>query len=207
MRLYTRKNNCLLINNCLSYSRINPLTNEANESIDTIFKIMCSQENDIIRPKTFTHFGRNVSFNKTCGQILDSSFDELCDRPLGASDYSQIANYFHTIMIRDVPQMNLLLKGQARRFITLIDTLYDNRVRVVISSPVSYKELFETQTKAAGIDEHRVLMDDLNIKIGDVNATSSIFTGDEEMFAFDRAVSRLAEMQTPEYWTQWEKHR
>lgn len=60
--------------------RINPDNNDANESIDTIFKIMCSQENDIIRPKTFTHFGRNLSFNKTCGQILDSSFEELCDR-------------------------------------------------------------------------------------------------------------------------------
>lgn len=128
-------------------------------------------------------------------------------QPLGSSDYIQIANYFHTIIIRDLPQFSVLLKGQARRFITMIDTLYDNRVRVVISSPVAYTNLFEKETKAAGIEEHRMLMDDLNIKVGDVNANSNIFTGEEELFAFDRTVSRLAEMQTPEYWTMWEKHR
>lgn len=89
----------------------------------------------------------------------------------------------------------------------MIDTLYDNRVRVVISSPVAYTNLFEKETVAAGIEEHRMLMDDLNIKVGDVNANSNIFTGEEELFAFDRTVSRLAEMQTPEYWTMWEKHR
>lgn len=81
---------------------------------------------------------------------------------------------------------------------------------MVISSPVSYRELFAKDDEASGsqsIEEHRVLMDDLNIKVGDVNASSNIFTGEEELFAFDRTMSRLAEMQTPEYWTQWEKHR
>lgn len=77
-----RKRNSLIIF-YLSFHRINPENNDANDSIDTIFKILCSQENDIIRAKTFTHFGRNLSFNKTCGQILDSSFTELCDRVSG----------------------------------------------------------------------------------------------------------------------------
>lgn len=89
----------------------------------------------------------------------------------------------------------------------MIDTLYDNRVRIVISSQVSYRDLFSKDTSGAGIEEHRVLMDDLNIKVGDVNAGSNIFTGEEELFAFDRTISRLAEMQTPEYWSQWERHR
>lgn len=39
------------------------------------------------------------------------------------------------------------------------------------------------------------------------NASASIFTGEEEIFAFDRTVSRLSEMQTGEYWEQWDKHR
>jgi protein AFG1 len=39
------------------------------------------------------------------------------------------------------------------------------------------------------------------------NACANIFTGDEEIFAFDRTVSRLSEMQTREYWEQWERHR
>lgn len=82
-------------------------------------------------------------------------------------------------------------------------------MRIVVTSVVSYKNLFAADQpgEEASLDEHRALMDDLNIKVGDVNAQSNIFTGEEEMFAFDRTVSRLAEMQTPEYWEQWEKHR
>lgn len=103
---------------------------DAESKLNAIFKVLCSQENDVVRPKTFTHFGRNISFEKTCGQVLFTSFEELCDRALGASDYLQLAQYFHTIIIRDIPRLNLKLKSQARRFITLIDSLYDHRIRV-----------------------------------------------------------------------------
>lgn len=182
---------------------------DADGAMDKLFKVLCSQENDLIRPKTFTHFGRNISFAKTCGQVLDSTFDELCDRPLGASDYLQISQFFHTVLIRDIPQLNLKLKSQTRRFITLIDTLYDSRVRLVVSSEVPYKILFSNE-KLEDIhtsDEHRMLMDDLKITKDSQDASSNIFTGDEEAFAFERTVSRLAEMQSAEYWTLWEKHR
>lgn len=51
-------------------------------------------------------------------------------QPLAANDYLQISQYFHTVIIEDIPRLTLDSKSQARRFITLIDTLYDNRVRV-----------------------------------------------------------------------------
>lgn len=89
-------------------------------------------ENDVVRSRVLTIKGRNVTFNKTCGQVMDSTFQELCDRPLGASDYLEICQAFHTVIVRHVPQLNLKLKSQARRFITLIDTLYDNRVNLTL---------------------------------------------------------------------------
>ena len=49
-------------------------------------------------------------------------------QPVGASDYLMMSKVFHTVLIRDVPRLNMKVKSQARRFITLIDTLYDNRV-------------------------------------------------------------------------------
>jgi len=58
----------------------------------------------------------------------------LSAQPLGASDYLKLSQVFHTVIIRDMPQLNLRLKSQARRFITLIDTLYDNRVRRIMLS-------------------------------------------------------------------------
>jgi len=48
--------------------------------MNRMFKILCAEENDIIRPRTLTHFGRDLTFNRTCGQVLDSTFSELCDR-------------------------------------------------------------------------------------------------------------------------------
>ncbi|OXU19544.1 hypothetical protein TSAR_010032 [Trichomalopsis sarcophagae] len=180
---------------------------EAEKGIEKIFKYLCSMENDVVRARTLNIKGRNVIFNKTCGQVMDSTFTELCDRPLGASDYIEICQAFHTVIIRDVPQLNLKLKSQARRFITLIDTLYDNKVRVVISASAPYKQLFVPEGEEEYTDEKRMLMDDLKISHGSEDHKSNIFTGEEEQFAFDRTVSRLAEMQTAAYWDQWEHHR
>lgn len=53
---------------------------DANTSMNTMFKALCAQENDHIRPRTITHFGRDLTFARTCGQVLDSTFSELCDR-------------------------------------------------------------------------------------------------------------------------------
>ncbi|EDW74404.1 uncharacterized protein Dwil_GK21407 [Drosophila willistoni] len=181
---------------------------DAEGSMNRMFKILCAEENDIIRPRTITHFGRDLTFQRTCGQVLDSSFDELCDRPLAGSDYLQISQFFHTVLIRDVPQLNLNIKSQIRRFITLIDTLYDNRVRVVISADKPLDELFDFTDSSTNIsDTDRVLMDDLKIKHGSHASKSSVFTGEEELFAFERTISRLYEMQKREYWEQWAKHR
>lgn len=53
---------------------------DADQQLNTVFKYLCSLENDIVRPRTLTFMGRNVTFKKTCGQVLDSNFTELCDR-------------------------------------------------------------------------------------------------------------------------------
>ena len=180
---------------------------DATNSVDKIFKYLCSMENDIVRPRTISIRGRNVSFQKTCGQILDSSFEELCDRPLGGSDYLELSQVFHTVIIRDLPQLDFRLKSQTRRFITLIDTLYDNRVRVVISAAVPHTKLFVPEGINEYSDDKRMLMDDLKISHGSDDHKSNLFTGNEEMFAFDRTISRLSEMQTAKYWEQWEHHR
>ncbi|XP_054261173.1 putative ATPase N2B isoform X2 [Macrosteles quadrilineatus] len=180
---------------------------DAERGVNKIFKMLCANENDIIRPRVLNINGRNVTFNKTCGQVLDSNFEELCDRPLGAHDYLQMSQAFHTIIIRDVPILSLKNRSQVRRFITLIDTLYDNKVRVVVSADAPHKTLFIAHGDEEHTDEKRMLMDDLNIAPGSENATATIFTGEEEIFAFHRTDSRLSEMQTEEYWSQWDKLR
>ncbi|GJQ84324.1 hypothetical protein Trydic_g5262 [Trypoxylus dichotomus] len=176
--------------------------NQDADPADILFKALCAKENDTVRPRTFTILGRNVTFQKACGGILDTTFQELCDRPLGASDYLHLTQFFHTIIIRELPQLSLKLKSQTRRFITLIDNLYDHRTRVVISAYVPLKQLFlKKKSHMEELDdEQRILMDDLDIVEGDANLSANVFSGEEEIFAFDRTVSRLSEMQTQSYW-------
>lgn len=142
----------------------------ADEELDKLFKIFASRENDMIRPRTLTIKRRNVTFAKTCGQVADCTFDELCDRPLGAADYLAMSQLFHTVILRNIPQITIEKKTQARRFITLVDTFYDNRVRMLFSADVPLKELFATKRDSDEIhDDDRKLMDDLGIKLGTVS--------------------------------------
>ena len=180
--------------------------------MDIIFKTMMSDENDTVRPRTIRMKGRDVTFAKTCGQIADCEFEELCARPLWTNDYIKMANIFHTIFIRNIPIMNLKTKSEARRFITLIDTLYDNKIRVVASGVAPYWDLFRPDglSHQEIIEQNRMLIDDLGIKASDqskdLSLNASVFNAEEELFAFDRTVSRMTEMQTKEYWEQWNTH-
>ncbi|XP_043204892.1 putative ATPase N2B [Amphibalanus amphitrite] len=177
---------------------------DADSGLRRLFKVLCARETDVVRPRLLHVRGRDVQFERTCGQVADCTFSELCDRPLGAADYLTMAQFFHTVIIRDVPQLNTKKRAQARRFITLMDTLYDHHVRVVISADVPLKELFTADKDMDVDDDKRALMDDLKLT-NDSLTEASIFTGEEELFAFERTVSRLAEMQTADYWSRWEQ--
>lgn len=68
-------------------------------------------------------------------------FAELCDAPLGPRDYLAISHAYHTLMIDHVPQFDRDNSNAAKRFIQLIDTLYDRGVRLVASFAVALGEL------------------------------------------------------------------
>src|SRR6185295_4142081 len=68
------------------------------------------------------------------------SFADLCEKPLGASDYLRLAHDYHVILIDRIPVMYYEQRNAAKRFISLIDTLYDNAVKLMASAeadPVS----------------------------------------------------------------------
>ena len=89
---------------------------------------------DTCIPTMFTFFCENLHVyantgRSSCCVVLYQVFLVcfVC-QPLGAVDYLEMSRHFDTVLIRDVPRMNLEKKVAARRFITLIDTLYDHRV-------------------------------------------------------------------------------
>jgi len=62
------------------------------------------------------------------------TFHDLCEQPLAASDYLRIAREFHTIVLDRIPLMGFERRNEAKRFIILVDTFYDNGVKLVASA-------------------------------------------------------------------------
>jgi cell division protein ZapE len=85
-------------------------------------------------PAEIAHKGRVIFVPEQARGVARFSFDGLCRRPLGAADYLKIARTYHTIILSDVPVMDDGQANEARRFINLIDTFYDNRTKLVISA-------------------------------------------------------------------------
>lgn len=81
---------------------------------------------------------RTLTFAKAHGDILLTSFEELCARPLGPADYLEIASEFSTLLIAKIPVLSAENRDQARRFVTLIDTLYEKNVKLIctIAKPI-----------------------------------------------------------------------
>ncbi len=69
-------------------------------------------------------------------------FDDLCAQPLGANDYLHIAHAFHTVIIDAIPVLTSDRRDVARRFINLIDALYDSRICVICSAEAEPDELY-----------------------------------------------------------------
>jgi cell division protein ZapE len=87
--------------------------------------------------------GREVYFNAVFNDILYSSFEELCHRTLGSADYIEISARFNTVFIAQIPQLSLECQDQARRFVTLIDALYENNVKLIYTAAVSVDLLYK----------------------------------------------------------------
>ena len=69
-------------------------------------------------------------------------FQTLCCGPRSQNDYLEIANQFHTVILSKVPHMPPKMTNEARRFIWLIDVLYDHKVKLIISAEVPAAELY-----------------------------------------------------------------
>jgi len=123
--------------------------------------------------------GRKLVVPK-CGErsnVAWFTFKDLCDKPLGAADYLAVATAFHTIFISGIPRLTMQERDQVRRFITCIDAFYERHVKLVCTADLDPITLFHVT------EEER---------------KSSIA---DEIFAWDRTVSRLMEMQSIKYLT------
>ncbi len=98
----------------------------------------------ITEQKTLHVKGREVNFVAVHGDILYTSFDELCVRELGPTDFLAIANEFNTLLIANIPRFSIEFRDQARRFVTLIDALYEQNVKLICTAALPIEDfIFE----------------------------------------------------------------
>lgn len=159
-------------------------------------------------------FGRVLDVPESCNGVTKFTFEDLCGRTVGAADYIALAKNYHTVFISDIPLMSMENRDKARRFITLIDELYNHHCCLFCSAASSIDDLFqgteegtpfdlesfqfETETEGGKLRTN--VLAEGNVGSGGVpSGIVSMLSGQEEMFAFRRAASRLIEMQTPLY--------
>ncbi|KAI7799629.1 lactation elevated protein 1 homolog B [Triplophysa rosa] len=179
---------------------------DAENAVNTLFEELAYRQNDVTRPRVLKVHGREVTLSLTCGTMADCTFQELCERPLGAVDYLEIAQHFDTVIIRNVPQLRVGMKDQARRFITLIDNFYDQKVRVVMLADAPLDCLFDQGPMTGEEARDRLMLDELGLT-DEASSRLTLFTAEEETFAFQRTVSRLTEMQTEQYWIRGDRSK
>ena len=93
-------------------------------------------------PREIAAKGRVIRIGEAAKGVARFSFGQLCEQPLGATDYLRIAREFHTLIIEGIPVMDYPQRNEAKRFIALIDTLYDNAVKVVASAEAEPAALY-----------------------------------------------------------------
>lgn len=110
-----------------------PLGTEADRALDDAF----AQLTDNAKGEPLTvdvAGGRTLTLQRTALGVARASFEELCQKPLGAADYLALAGSFHTLILQGVPQLNADRHNEARRFMVLVDALYEHKVNLVMSA-------------------------------------------------------------------------
>lgn len=95
-----------------------------------------------IMPETLNIKGRQITIDASAGGVSRLSFAQLCERPVGTEDYLAIAARFPTIILEGVPKMNYDRRNEAKRFMSLIDILYDKGTDVYITAETAPEHLY-----------------------------------------------------------------
>jgi cell division protein ZapE len=129
---------------------ITPLGPDADRAMNESWLRLTGKEKGT--PRSLRFLGRELVVPEAAGGFARFSFADLCTQPLGPADYLEIARNFATVFIDHIPQMGSEMRNEARRFILLIDTLYDENVHLVCSAAAPPDRLY---TAGDGADAFR----------------------------------------------------
>ncbi len=142
------------------------------------------------RPMALQVFGREVVVPKAVNNICWFTFAELCSGNTSPADFAVIAKRFDTIFLSHVPQFTVTSSDAKKRFIHLLDTLYQYNCKIIFLAQSPPKELELRVTD--GTKEADKLA-------GNITEFGQIIGSEEDSFQFQRTISRLQEMHSVQY--------
>jgi cell division protein ZapE len=119
---------------------LTPLGPDADRAMDEDWRKLTDEDRGT--PMELTVLGRELPVPQAARGVARFSFDDLCKAALAAADYLTIAHTFRTVMIDRIPVMGPEMRNEARRFVLLIDTLYDEGVKLICSAAAPPEALY-----------------------------------------------------------------
>ncbi len=118
-----------------------PADGRAERALDAAFSELTGHAQP--RAETLTVMGRTVAVPIAAQGVARFDFEALCGQALGAGDYLALATHFHALVLDGIPRLSPDNFDRARRFIVLIDALYDHRVKLVASATAWPDQLYQ----------------------------------------------------------------
>lgn len=186
-----------------------PLDAHAHSHAQKWFRFLGDPESPDPHPETQRVWGREIIVPRVSGRAAWFTFDELIGRPTSAADFIELMRSYDAFIVTDIPGMTFRQRDLARRFITFVDAVYESHAKLVLTSAVPLRELFVSRREVAesmlgGKGDEASVEEAMSHMMEDVDhnvelSKSNLFSGDEEAFAFARALSRLTEMGSTEW--------
>jgi len=118
-----------------------PLGSTSDAGIEAAWKRLIGPAQP--RQTILTVQGREMVLQRTAAGTARASFQRLCEQPLGSADYLRLSHAFQTLILENVPQMDKSMRNAAKRFVTLIDALYETRTKLIMSAAVDPQDLYK----------------------------------------------------------------
>ena len=119
---------------------LTPSGPDANAKLSHYFAEIASGET--IEGHRLDVLGREIRTIRSAKGIAWFDFAAICDGPRSQEDYIEIARWYPTVIVSDIPQMDVRLDNPARRFVALVDEFYDRRVKLVVSAATGIEQLY-----------------------------------------------------------------
>ncbi len=132
---------------------VTPLNGAADQAMDMAWHHLTAGQ--AVAPVEIEMKGRSVLVPRAAGRVARFTFRDLCEKPLGASDFLAIADRFDTVFIDHIPMLSADRRNETKRFIILIDTLYDHTVRLFASAAAKPEDLLGTRKGTEGFEFDR----------------------------------------------------